>query len=72
MTALYYRCIRLGYEESVRQAVKICPDKEKAKYIENEWLNTMYLWAYYIREHSPLLLQILTTNSVESWHSVFV
>jgi hypothetical protein len=30
----------------------------------------MHLWAHYIREHSPLLLQVPTTNLVESWHSV--
>ena len=29
---------------------------------------TMSLWAHYRRHHSPLLLQIRTTNNVESWH----
>ena len=30
----------------------------------------MHLWAHYMREHSPLLLQVSTTNPVELWHSV--
>jgi hypothetical protein len=36
MTALYPRRTQPRCEESVRQAIEICPDKEKAKYIEKE------------------------------------
>jgi hypothetical protein len=39
------------------------------KYIWNEWCRKKRLWALYARQHSPLLLQVTTTNIVESWHN---
>jgi hypothetical protein len=36
--------------------------------IEKEWLHSSDQWALYARQHSPLLLQVTTTNPVEAWH----
>jgi hypothetical protein len=48
-------------------------DKEKdfdlVKYLWNEWWLTRALWAHYPREALTILLQITTTNAVESWHN---
>ena len=47
---------------------KVEKDFNLVRYIWYEWSNTLPLWAAYARQHSPLLLQITTTNPVESWH----
>jgi len=53
--------------ELCEQAVRIAPDSLKA-YVRTHWLETRAKWAMYARQHSPLLLQITTTNSCEAWH----
>ena len=66
--ALYFRKTSMGCEESIEAAIKTAPNQKIRKYIENEWWQTRKQWAYYARQHSCLLLQIMTTNIVESWH----
>lgn len=39
------------------------------RYIHNEWKLTREKWAFYPRSQNPLLVQIATTNLVESWHN---
>jgi hypothetical protein len=43
--------------------------KDLVRYLWNEWYLTRRSWAAYARQHSPLLLQITTTNCVETWHA---
>jgi hypothetical protein len=43
--------------------------QDLVKYIFNEWFLTRKMWAAYARQHSPLLMQITTTNAVEAWHN---
>lgn len=38
-------------------------------YVQKEWAETAPAWAHYARCHSNLLLQVVTTNFLESWHS---
>lgn len=70
ITALKWRKTAYGARESVLAAIKAIRTEKMKQYIENEWLSTLPQWANYAREHSPLLLQVTTTNPVESWHSV--
>ena len=58
---------RSGMEESPLAAIAIAPDDKKAS-IKQEWWSTRRKWAYYARQHSFLLLQVMTTNAVEAWH----
>ena len=67
-TALYYRKTSMGCEQSIETAMKTAPNEKTRKYIKNKWWQTRKQWAYYARQHSCLLLQIMTTNIVESWH----
>ena len=64
--ALYFRLTKGGCEESIQAALAHAPDEEKAQYIERQWWKTRQQWAYYARQHSSLLLQVPTTNPVES------
>lgn len=66
--ALYFRKTEPGCEDSISKALIAAP-KEKRDYIEREWLQTRAQWANYARQHSCILLQCMTTNVVESWHS---
>ena len=43
-------------------------DEATAKYIQTYWLQTASKWGMYARQHSPLLLQVTTTNACEAWH----
>ncbi|KAK9320882.1 hypothetical protein V1517DRAFT_328043 [Lipomyces orientalis] len=42
-------------------------DKE---YIRKEWKERKHMWAAYARQHSAVLLQVDTINSIENFHSV--
>ena len=56
-------------QELCEQAIEIAgQDLELVKYIRNNWLQIASKWAMYARQHSPLLLQVTTTNACEAWH----
>lgn len=63
--ALHLRSTHAGYLESIYAAINAAPEG-KRKYIERNWLESRRLWGYYARVHSCLLLQVPTTNPVES------
>ncbi len=68
MAALCNRRTEPGARDSVTKAIEVAASPEKAKYIRDNWLKTLPLWANYAREHSALLLQVLTTNPNEAYH----
>jgi len=76
LTVLKTRRTRPGAEASMMDAFRACGNRDKKKeaadiaYIRNRLVPILPLWAHYARCHSPLLLQVPTTNPVESWHSV--
>jgi hypothetical protein len=51
------------------KVVKSKKQHDLVKYIYNEWKLTRAKWAFYPRSYIPLLIQIATTNLVESWHN---
>lgn len=67
--ALYNRKTRPGCEESMQAAIQAASTDAMRKYLKKEWETTMNQWANYARCHSALLLQVSSTNIVESWHS---
>jgi hypothetical protein len=68
MAALCNRRTEPGTRDSVAKAIEAAASPEKAKYIRNNWLKTLPLWANYARKHSALLLQVLTTNPNKAYH----
>src|SRR5207245_1188156 len=38
-------------------------------YIKRNYMKNTQQWALWARQHSPLLLQVTTTNPLESYHS---
>lgn len=55
-------------DQAVQLASTIDPTGNTAKYVQTYWQQTAAKWAMYARQHSPLLLQVTTTNSYEAWH----
>jgi hypothetical protein len=68
MAALCSRRTEAGARDSTDKAIKTAASPEKAKYIHDNWLKTLPMWANYSREHSALLMQVLTTNPNEAYH----
>ena len=66
--ALCNRRTKPGALESVELAIKLAASDKSANYIRTNWLNNLYMWANYAREHSALLMQVLTTNPNEAFH----
>jgi len=58
---------RIKCEGLCAQAVEAAP-ADKKSYIRTYWESTAAEWAMYNRQHSPLLLQVTTTNPCEAWH----
>ena len=76
LTVLKTLRTRAGAEASMMEAFRACGNEDKKKeaadiiYIRNRLVPILPLWAHYARCHSLLLLQVPTTNPVETWHSV--
>jgi len=69
-----YRQTEKGCIDLIRMAIEALPTpdyKMGLDYIQKELIKKIPLWAQCKREHSMILLQIRTTNAVESWHRVF-
>jgi len=66
--ALCNRRTEPGARDSVEQAIRYAASPEKARYIQVNWLANLRMWANCAREHSALLLQVLSTNANEAFH----
>ena len=60
---------QVGCEDIIRDAINTCPVQANAKYISRNYLKNSRQWSLWARQHSPLLLQITSTNPLESYHS---
>lgn len=69
MILAMHKTTKIGCEEIVRAAIDACPVEAVARYIERNYLPNTKGWALWARQHSPLLLQVTTTNPLESYHS---
>jgi len=45
-------------DESIEEALCAAPSQKARDYITKEWQKTKRKWAAYVRQHSPLLLQV--------------
>jgi hypothetical protein len=65
---MFQRTTKTGCINDILAALEVTSDAEIRNYIGREWLHISSQWALYARQHSPLLLQVTTTNPVEAWH----
>ncbi|KAG0038372.1 hypothetical protein BGZ83_003099, partial [Gryganskiella cystojenkinii] len=69
MTEAMHKKTRIGCEALVKRAIERCPLQSIKDYITRYYLPKTEKWALWSRQHSPLLLQVTTTNPLESYHS---
>lgn len=69
IAALKVRQTEEGCLDSIHKAMDAARTDRDRKYIEREWLTTRNQWGNYTKMSSCQLLQITSTNAVESWHA---
>ncbi|CAG8785124.1 958_t:CDS:1, partial [Gigaspora rosea] len=57
---------RPGCEKLIQQAIEECPVPNIQQYIQRNYFKNTDQWALWSWQHSPLLLQVTTTNPLES------
>jgi hypothetical protein len=69
MIAAMHKRTKVGCESLVQDAVNCCPVPSIQNYIKRNYVKNTEKWGLWARQHSPLLLQVTSTNPLESFHS---
>jgi hypothetical protein len=69
MIAAMHKRTKIGCENLVQDAINNCPVPSIQNYIKRNYAKNTEQWSLWARQHSPLLLQVTSTNSLESFHS---
>uniref|UniRef100_U9TK48 MULE transposase domain-containing protein n=1 Tax=Rhizophagus irregularis (strain DAOM 181602 / DAOM 197198 / MUCL 43194) TaxID=747089 RepID=U9TK48_RHIID len=69
MIAAMHKRTKIGCESLVQDAINSCPVPSIQSYIKRNYTKNTEKWGLWARQHSPLLLQVTSTNSLESFHS---
>ena len=69
MIHVLHKITKIGCDELIQQAIDECQVPTIKKYILRNYIKNTNQWALWARQHSPLLLQITSTNAIESYHS---
>ncbi|CAG8509342.1 15205_t:CDS:2 [Cetraspora pellucida] len=56
-------------EETIWNAINTCPVPDIVHYLNRNYIKNMKKWALWACQHSSILLQVTTTNPLESYHS---
>ncbi|CAG8502496.1 6013_t:CDS:2, partial [Scutellospora calospora] len=69
MIRAMHKQTKIGCEEVVQQAADKCPIPTIQRYIVRNYKKNTHQWALWACQHSPLLMQVTSTNPIESYHS---
>jgi hypothetical protein len=69
MLLAMHKKTKVGCQEMIEQAISCCDAPHVQRYITRNWTKNSDKWARHARMHSPLLLQVTSTNALESYHS---
>ena len=69
MIGAMYKRTKIGCEQLIQNALQLCPVPAICNYIKRNYMKNSHQWALWARQHSPLLLQVTSTNALESFHS---
>lgn len=67
--AAMHKRTKIGCEGLVQDAIDHCSVPAIKNYIQRNYIKNTNQWGLWARQHSPLLLQVTTTNPLESFHS---
>ena len=68
MINAYYAKTKLTFDDFIKKAYKEAKNNQERSYVK-KYMRNSEKWGLYRRTHSPLLLQIKTTNAIESYHA---
>ncbi|CAG8657282.1 10345_t:CDS:2 [Rhizophagus irregularis] len=69
MIVVMHKRTKIGCENLVQDAINHCSVPYIQNYIKRNYTKNTEKWGLWARQHSPLLLQVTSTNSLESFHS---
>lgn len=69
LEAINRRSIELC-NQAITNAINSTQDPKIQQYIRSRWFNSTKKWAMCWRVHSPMLMQITSTNPIESYHAI--
>src|SRR5205085_6887727 len=69
MIAAMHKRTKIGCESLVQDAIDKCTVPSIQNYIRRNYMRNTQQWVLWARQHSPLLLQVTSTNPLESYHS---
>jgi len=69
MILAMHKRTQIGCDMLIQEAIDTCSVEAVTQYIRRYCRNNTRKWALYARQHSPLLLQVTSTNALESYHS---
>jgi MULE transposase domain len=69
MVAAMHKRTKIGCEGLVQDAINRCSVPTIQNYIKRNYAKNTEKWGLWACQHSPLLLQVTSTNSLESFHS---
>ncbi|KAF9998378.1 hypothetical protein BGZ80_006797 [Entomortierella chlamydospora] len=69
MIAAMHKKTKIGCNQLIQEAIRTCPLQTTVNYIKRNYSKNTEKWALHARQHSSLLLQVTTTNPLESFHS---
>ena len=69
MVLAMHKITKISCDQLIAEAIWLCPNPTIRNYIEKNYKQDTHRWALWARQHSPLLLQVTSTNALESYHS---
>ena len=69
MVLAMHKITKIGCKQLLQEAINTCPISIIKNYIRRNYTDNVHQWALWARQHSPLLLQVTSTNALESYHS---
>ncbi|RHZ47085.1 hypothetical protein Glove_593g46 [Diversispora epigaea] len=69
MIAAMHKRTKIGCEGLVQDAINNCSVPAVQNYIKRNYVKNIQQWGLWARQHSPLLLQVTSTNPLEFFHS---
>jgi len=69
MIQAMHKRTKIGCEFFIQKSINECTLSPIKKYITRYYSKNSHQWALWARQHSPLLLQVTSTNALESYHS---
>ncbi|RHZ51439.1 hypothetical protein Glove_478g118 [Diversispora epigaea] len=69
MIGAMHKRTKIGCEQFIQNAIQQFSVSAVCNFIKRNYMKNSHKWALWARQHSPLLLQVTSTNALESYHS---